>query len=347
MESGSLLPKTRQQVSPRRRWRTPESCHFMKHIFSILMLLFTLISCARVQTPQSLPSITPTVFESTPTLTSTPTISPPTATPVVMTPAVCDPFTSDFCITEGHFILQRPAKPPANDSVEQTYRYGSTANGTRDPHHGVEFVNESGAPVYAAADGEVIFADPDEEAIYSPWKNYYGNLVVIEHDDRLFTLYAHLSKISVQAGQEVLAGERIGEVGRSGTAIGSHLHFEVRRGDVQDYYATQNPELWLAPKEDGNGELSAVLMVSIVDQNLDFQYAEFTMDYHTDRNLPRLKSYYVTTYARELMTGEENAALGELTPGDYRIALNYNGQLYERWVEVESGKLTQVVIVVK
>ena len=264
-----------------------------------------------------------------------------------MTPVACDPFAVDFCITDGHFILQRPVQPPANDSVDSTYPYGSTANGTREPHHGVEFVNESGTPVYAAADGMVIFAGPDEEAIYSPWKNYYGNLVVIKHNDGLFTLYAHLSKIDVQAGQEVLAADKIGEVGRTGAAIGSHLHFEVRRRDVQDYSATQNPELWLAPNKDGRGKLLGTLMISIVDQGFDFQYAEFTIDYHPDRNQPRVKSYYVTTYTRDMMTGDENAALGDLPSGDYRIALKYNGQLYERWVEVESGKLTQVVIAVK
>jgi hypothetical protein len=264
-----------------------------------------------------------------------------------MTPVACDPLAVDFCIVDGHFILQRPVQPPANDTVDQTYRYGSTANGTREPHHGVEFVNESGTPVYAAADGMVIFAGPDEEAIYSPWKNYYGNLVVIKHNDGLFTLYAHLSKIDVQAGQEVLAADKIGEVGRTGAAIGSHLHFEVRRRDVQDYFATQNPELWLAPNKDGRGKLLGTLMISIVDQGFDFQYAEFTIDYHLNRNQPRVKSYYVTTYARDMMTGDENAALGDLPSGDYRIALKYNGQLYERWVEVESGKLTQVGIAVK
>ena len=71
------------------------------------------------------------------------------------------------------------------------------------------------------------------------------------------------------------------------------------------------------------------------------------MDYHPDRNQPRVKSYYGTTYARDMMIGNENAALSDLLPGDYRIALEYNGQLYERWVEVELGKLTQVGFVVK
>jgi hypothetical protein len=316
----------------------------MNRLKSILIFLIILQSCVPIQTPQSLPTIAPTVFEPIPTSTSTPI---PVFLFSTMTPVACDPFAVDFCITDGHFILQRLVKPPANDSVDSTYPYGSTANGTREPHHGVEFVNESGTPVYAAADGMVIFAGPDEEASYSPWKNYYGNLVVIKHNDGLFTLYAHLSKIDVQAGQEVLAADKIGEVGRTGAAIGSHLHFEVRRRDVQDYFATQNPELWLAPNKDGRGKLLGTLMISIVDQGFDFQYAEFTIDYHPDRNQPRVKSYYVTTYARDMMTGDENAALGDLPTGYYRIALKFNGQLYERWVEVESGKLTQVVLVVK
>jgi len=311
---------------------------------NLLLFFFILSSCAPLQTPQSLLTIAPTVSASIPTSTSTPI---PVLLLLTNTPVICDPFTVDFCITDGHFLLQRPVKPPANDSVDSTYRYGSTANGTRDPHHGVEFVNKSGTPVYAAADGAVIFAGPDKEAIYSPWKNYYGNLVVIEHRNGLFTLYAHLSKISIQAGQEVLAGDKIGEVGRTGVAIGSHLHFEVRRGDAQSYFATQNPELWLAPKEDENGELLGTLMITIIDQGVGFRYAAFTMDYHPDRNQPRLKSYYGTTYARDMMNGNENAALGELPPGEYRIALAYNGQLYERWVEVESGRLTQVGFVVK
>ena len=239
----------------------------MKRISPLLILLFILSSCAPVPTPQSMPSVTPVASVSIPTLTSTPI-------PVLLfstnTPVTCDPFTVDFCITDGHLLLQRPVKPPANDLVDLTYRYGSTANGTRDPHHGVEFVNKSGTPVYAAADGEVIFAGPDKEAIYSPWKNYYGNLVVIEHRNRLFTLYAHLSKIAIQTGQEVWAGDKIGEVGRTGVAIGSHLHFEVRQGDAQVYFATQNPELWLAPNEDENGELLGTLMISVIDQRCWF-----------------------------------------------------------------------------
>ena len=279
-----------------------------------------------------------------PALANTPI--PPTST-VAPTQIPCDPRVVDYCITDGHFILQRPIQPPNNDSVDGTYRYASTANGTRDPHHGVEFLNKYGTPVHAAADGVVVFAGPDDEAIYSPWKNFYGNVVVIHHADDLFTLYAHLSKIDVYQGDDVTVGAKIGEVGQSGVATGSHLHFEVRRGNVEDYFSTQNPELWLVPERDERRLQYGTLMISIEDENLKHQYAGLTITrYPRFLDTPE-KTYYLETYINEMATGEENAAMGNLPAGRYRIALKLNGHLYERWVELRSDKLTQVVIVVK
>jgi hypothetical protein len=212
----------------------------------------------------------------------------------------------------------------------------------------VEFSNASGTPVYAAAEGSVLFAGADSEAIYSPWSAYYGNLIVLQHNDKLFTLYAHLSRIDVTEGQRVFMGEKIGEVGRTGVAIGSHLHFEVRRGDGKDYFATQNPGLWLGPAKEANGDPFGTLEISVVDQNHDLiKYAEFTIRYHPEKSGPPAKSYYGTTYAPDMLNGGESAVLGELPSGHYRIAVNANGKMYERWVEVKSGKLTQVVFVVK
>jgi len=258
-----------------------------------------------------------------------------------MTPSLCDPYTVDFCITNGHFLLQRPIHPPANDSADRTYPYASTADGTRDPHHGVDIENPIGTPVYAAADGQVIFAGPDQEAIYSPWQNFYGNLVVIRHENDLFTLYAHLSKIDVEGDNAVHAGQRIGEVGSSGVAIGSHLHFEVRRGNAEDYFSTENPELWLIP-DPGSGALS----ISVLDTNSKFQKAKITVQHNSASN-EILGVYYLDTYHPQMATGEEDAAINDLPSGRYRITLIYNSHLYERWVDVESGKLTQVVIVVE
>jgi hypothetical protein len=209
-------------------------------------------------------------------------------------------------------------------------------------------MNKSGTPIYAAARGTVIFAGPDTDAIYSPWGNFYGNLVVVQHADGLFTLYAHLSKIDVQVGQEVFTTDKIGEVGKTGVAIGSHLHFEVRRGNVQDYFATQNPELWLVPPKDINGIPLGTMMISVVDQDHKLiKYAELTIRYYLDRSQKHVKSYYGTTYAPDMLNGEESAVFGELPAGQYRVAVKADDKVYERWVEVESSKLTQVVFVVK
>jgi len=314
----------------------------MKRVLN-LVLLFLFASCAKIEVTK-IPVIT--IASKIPTNTSLAPTSFPTITPGLE--IKCDPFSADFCITDGHFILQRPIHPPANDRVDATYRYASTANGTREPHHGVEFPNKSGTPIYAVADGTVLFAAPDTKAIYSPWENFYGNLVVIKHKDELFTLYAHLSKIDVEVNQKVFAGDKIGEVGRTGVAIGSHLHFEVRHGNVENYFATQNPELWLIPAKDNNHNSFGTLMISVVDQNRNLvKYAEFTLRYYPDPSRKAIKSYYGITYSPDMLNGDENAALGELPAGHYRIAVERNAKVYERWVEVESGKLTQVVFVVK
>jgi hypothetical protein len=314
----------------------------MKRILNLLLLLI-LSSCTSVQVVAT-PILTNTKIIPTSALLS-PT-SLPTITPTAEIP--CDPFNVDFCITDGHFTLQRPIHLPANDLVDETYLYGSTADRTREPHHGVEFSNPSGTPIYAAANGTVIFAGSDTEATYSPWPNFYGNLVAIQHKDNFFTLYAHLSKIDVKSGEAVEAGTKIGEVGRTGVAIGSHLHFEVRRGTAEDYFATQNPELWLAPAADRNGEPFGTLVMTVVDEDRKLvKYAEYTIRYSPGQSPKKVKSYYGITYSADMLSGEENAVLGELPAGRYRIAIERNGKVYERWVEVESGKLTQVVFVVK
>lgn len=317
----------------------------MRIISSFLFLIF-LVSCSSTQTVVPVVSATSTIqppFE--PTSTSIPPTRTATALPTstqTATPIPCNPLTADFCITDGHFLLQRPIHPPANDSVERTYPFASTGNGTRDPHRGVEFINELGTPVHAAGEGVVVFAGPDEVAIYSPWTIFYGNLVVIQHDDELFTLYAHLSKIDVATGDRVEAGDKIGEVGRSGVAIGSHLHFEVRRGAVEDYFSMVNPELWLLPSKSDFGALA----ISVQDANSTLQKADITLQ-QVSPSGEILGLIYLETYDSTLALGEENIGINDLSAGRYRITFMYHGGLYERRVEVQSGKLTQVVIVVK
>jgi len=91
-------------------------------------------------------------------------------------------------------------------------------------HNGVDMGAPIGTPVLSAEDGKV-FAIGNQDAYC--YKGAYGKFIVIHHENNLTTLYAHLSKIAVDEGQEIKRGEVIGYVGSSGYATGSHLHLTV------------------------------------------------------------------------------------------------------------------------
>lgn len=295
-------------------------------------------------TPLPEPLITPTRV-SIPTSTfpaqgTVPNITPP----VTATPVVCDPSAGDYCILPGHFILQHPIAPPG-DRVDRTYAYASTAGGTREAHHGVEFPNPTGTPVLAAAAGRVFFAGDDSAIPFSPWMNFYGNLVVLVHTmngQNFFTLYAHLSSMDVTIGQSVLAGEKIGEVGATGVAIGSHLHFEVRM-DAQDYNSTLNPELWVEPSSG-----TSVLSLRLVNKHGDFQSAPLSLQYFPDPNGSFTQAWEPDIYPAHMLNDNswENAAIGGLPPGRYRITFLWNGIWQERWLELQDSRCTYVELVV-
>lgn len=88
-------------------------------------------------------------------------------------------------------------------------------------HDGIDISAKQGAPVSAAADGEVLF---------SAAHGGYGNLILVRHADGLVTVYAHNERNLVRKGQRVRAGQHIARVGETGQTSGPHLHFEVRRG---------------------------------------------------------------------------------------------------------------------
>lgn len=93
-------------------------------------------------------------------------------------------------------------------------------------HLGTDFAAPTGTPARTVGDGVVEFAGT---------QNGYGNVVFIRHRNGHETVYAHLSKISVQRGQNVSQGQTIGLVGATGWATGPHLHFEFRvNGAHQD-----------------------------------------------------------------------------------------------------------------
>jgi hypothetical protein len=257
------------------------------------------------------------------------------------------------CLADGHFILLNPIPASANQAVTGIYRFGSTLEGEREIHHGVEFNNPSGTPVLAVAEGEVLFAGNDAEVIFGLNPNFYGNLVILEHhlpgiESALYTLYAHLSAISVETGDEVSPSQQVGNVGRTGSAQGSHLHFEVRLGE-NTYDAAVNPELWLTltPGYEATryGALAGVFQdiegkpVRITDIRLE--YSQVENGAIEDRLA--LSTYYDDSLSSDPVF-HENFAISSLIPGWYRVTAIASGKYISLWVPVESGKLTFLAI---
>lgn len=306
------------------------------------------------------PALTPSATPP-PAATSAPEATP-TASPIPPTP--CPP---DRCAYPGALFLSRPIAPPGNDAIDISYRFGSTQSGMRDPHHGVEFLNGYGTPVLAAADGVVVVAGTDLEptsprgawpiTFYGPYMNFYGNLVVIEHalpqaliealpdiPQPIYTLYGHLSEIDVQVGQQVTAGQQIGRVGMAGIATGSHLHFEVRLGE-NTYQASRNPELWLAPRLDEDGQP----MGAIAGRFLDAYQNSLELDSIVLQHLPQGPDgpvdfqVSVRTYEEKRLIGQppwlESFAVGDLPAGWYRVTFPMGG-LRQELIQVLPGQIT-------
>ncbi|TLN14254.1 M23 family metallopeptidase [bacterium] len=323
-----------------------------------LLLFTTACSAAVVTSPP--PAMSPPGPTSTSTLlpttaaTQTPTVEPsPTATltPTPFSPEGC---SRDFCVVAGDFWLQRPISASAQQTVDGSYLYGSSQNGQRIVHSGVEFYNAFGTPVLAAADGRVVYAGNDEDTAFAPWTHFYGNLVILEHatphNGTLYSLYAHLSEIDVVQGGTVQAGQVIGKVGMSGSAIGSHLHFEVRT-DPLNYSTTRNPLLYLAPLNNANGTALAVLAGQLIDATGQFISTPQLVIEQLD--LPESTApqrFYIETYAAKIASDpdwQENFVLSDLQPGRYRVSFVYHGRLLEHFITLTAGQLTYLSLQVE
>ncbi|MFF4503174.1 transglycosylase family protein [Streptomyces sp. NPDC001401] len=117
--------------------------------------------------------------------------------------------------TTGHSLVA-----PVGGPIGTPYHVAGSS-WSKGYHTGVDFPVATGTTVKAVAAGRVVTAG---------WGGYYGYQVVIRHADGRYSQYAHLSAISVRAGQSVGGGQRIGRSGSTGNATGPHLHFEVRTG---------------------------------------------------------------------------------------------------------------------
>ena len=124
---------------------------------------------------------------------------------------------NDIPLTEISFIW-----PIRGDLGNITMNFGQNIHpifGQTFFHNGIDITTyRSGDPIIAAADGKVITAEYNVE---------FGYYILIEHNHGFHTLYAHMSNLIVQVGQNVQQGEIIGFIGSTGISTGPHLHFEI------------------------------------------------------------------------------------------------------------------------
>jgi murein DD-endopeptidase MepM/ murein hydrolase activator NlpD len=122
---------------------------------------------------------------------------------------------------------------------------GEARDNGRRPHRGIDFASEQGEPVRSVAAGTVTFAGVDWERRahipLEPWGAVIvherhmgprGLFVEVDHGNGVVSLYAHLASYDVKVGDQVTAGQRVGEVGRTGIRdSGPHLHFGLFQND--------------------------------------------------------------------------------------------------------------------
>lgn len=132
-----------------------------------------------------------------------------------------------FTPTERAYFLDSSLRLPLNNDLFWiSSEFGKRKNpfsGEMKNHNGIDLAAAEGTPVYAIKDGAVYAAiEKDPE---------FGNYIILSHDlGKMTSVYAHLSKITVDRYQYVKKGDVIGYVGQTGKATGPHLHFEIRTG---------------------------------------------------------------------------------------------------------------------
>jgi hypothetical protein len=239
---------------------------------------------------------------------------------------------------QTHYWMTRPISPQTSFVVARGFPYGWHRNHTAPIHHGVDSENRRGTPVVAAADGAVYYAGNDTDKMFGPRPKFYGNVIVIKHDmeapegGAVYTLYGHVERIDVKAGERVAKGQPIGGVGKEGIAIWYHLHFEVRVGNPDDYNATRNPELWYPPRP-GTGTLIGRMVGSTGELAMGIRFA-----------LGGIGVVPGWTYAEGSIHNDpsygENFVVGDLPKGCYqmRVKNNRGGYAYNQQHCIKDGE---------
>ncbi|MFN7251998.1 MAG: peptidoglycan DD-metalloendopeptidase family protein [Anaerobacillus sp.] len=133
---------------------------------------------------------------------------------------------------KNHIVVKGTKVSPSRGSGKLAWPavggYISSYQGTRWGrfHRGIDIARPTNTNILAADNGTVSFAG---------WDGGYGNKVIVNHNNGMTTLYAHLASIDVNVGDSVAQGQKIGVMGKTGNSTGVHLHFEVYQdGDLKN-----------------------------------------------------------------------------------------------------------------
>ena len=151
--------------------------------------------------------------------------APMPGAPAALPPAITPPTTTPPVPASPPVVPPTPAAPEPSRAPSVTLPWiwptpGKVIETFDDPRNkGIDIAGNEGAPVQAAADGEVVYVGSAVRG--------YGNLVIVRHSDDFITAYAHNRKVLVSEKQSVKRGQPIAELGRS-DADRPKLHFEIR-----------------------------------------------------------------------------------------------------------------------
>ena len=150
---------------------------------------------------------------------------------------------------QKQYAKQNMYKGPANGKFRWPVNYPNITSpfgwrihpvyNTKKFHSGIDIGGSYGVPIMAAGAGVVILVSKPVQG-QNTGGSGYGNYCIIDHGGGFTTLYGHCRSVYVKSGQKVKSGQRIGEMGSTGTSTGAHLHFEVRKNG-----SPVNPERYL------------------------------------------------------------------------------------------------------
>ena len=229
-----------------------------------------------------------------------------------------------------HFYFTRPVAADEINWPLDNYRYGAQFPGLPDViHTGADFPAPLNTPILAAGPGIVMWAGWDLfDQQLAPSEDPYGIAVAIKHDfgyddRRLYTVYAHMNRVDVVPGQRVETGDPLGIIGTTGFTTGPHVHMEVRI-ETGEYYASRNPELWLAPPQ-GWGVLVGRLMNT--NGSLLKGHSLYVRSLQTNERRT-IHSYSSSVKVTSDDYYQENLVLSDLPAGEYELSIEYEEETW-------------------